>query len=105
MGYDAQKRDKLNRADYELDENESNNRKRDRQKYAKQKDNGTGIVISQRLKVREQPNETSEVLAYLTEGDFVFIEKVPNNKDWVCVFNAYGISGYCKRKFIGPAEG
>lgn len=84
-------------ADYEADEmamQKNRNRKEDVNEY-------TGTVKPVRLAVYDEPNQTTGYeIGELHRGDIVYIETIKGNKDWVSVFNVYGISGYCLRRQI-----
>lgn len=85
------------RADLEADELNKHRRKRD---YNNDYDDSTGVVNCPSLKVRMEPDKNSEVVGILSEGDIVYTEKIPNNKEWLSVFTVYGTSGYCMKQFI-----
>lgn len=59
-----------------------------------------GIVVNcERLNVRKQPNDKSEVLSIIDKSDEVKVDLNVNNELWFKVVLSDG-EGYCMKKYI-----
>ena len=60
-----------------------------------------GMVVNcAKLNVREEPTVDSGIVCVLTVQSEIQIDVAKTTKDWVYVYTATGLEGYCMRQYI-----
>ena len=60
----------------------------------------TGIVTANKLNIRKLPSPTAEVAVIVDKGAKLMIDPEYETVEWVKVYTASGIEGYCMKKFV-----
>lgn len=61
----------------------------------------SGVVVNcAKLNVRSEPSVTSEVVCVLDVMSEIKIDAAKSDNQWLKVYTATGIEGYCMRKFV-----
>ena len=60
-----------------------------------------GIVSDcEKLNLRKEPSKDSEVICVLNAGTELMIDSNKSNEEWLSVYNAEGLNGFCMKNFV-----